>query len=212
MLVCTIIVTMSALLIILVVSFLLIIGAGVLFFWILSQRQISSATRLPEESSPQVQTKKKVGFRWSYILLPLSILIISVIVSIIFYGQLPLQIDIRNHIISRTIITVWAILPQVLLTLMSVTIAWGMGKIHFLIPENEPGAGRIGTIMMVMSNMVAIPQLILFFVMLDVFTYNAFQRHISFLWAFTLSIILIGIIILGIFFIRIINNTRKESK
>lgn len=212
MLVCSIILTMSALLIILVVTILLIIGAGILFFWAFSQKQTAGTKASNKDAASQEKREEKAGFRWNHILLPLSILVLSIIIAFVFYGKLPDQVVTRNTLVNRGVIMIWAILPQILLTLMSVTIAWGTSKIHLLIPENEPGAIRIETVMAVMSNMVAIPQLILFFVMLDIFTFNAFEKHISFLWAFTLSIILIGIVILGVFFIRTIRTVRKNSK
>jgi nitrogen fixation-related uncharacterized protein len=203
---------MSALLIILVVTILLIIGAGILFFWAFSQKQTAGTKASNKDAASQEKREEKAGFRWNHILLPLSILVLSIIIAFVFYGKLPDQVVTRNTLVNRGVIMIWAILPQILLTLMSVTIAWGTSKIHLLIPENEPGAIRIETVMAVMSNMVAIPQLILFFVMLDIFTFNAFEKHISFLWAFTLSIILIGIVILGVFFIRTIRTVRKNSK
>lgn len=212
MLVCSIILTMSALLIILVVTILLIIGAGILFFWAFSQKQTAGTKASNKDAASQEKREEKAGFRWNHILLPLSILVLSIIIAFVFYGKLPDQVVTRNTLVNRGVIMIWAILPQILLTLMSVTIAWGTSKIHLLIPENEPGAIRIETVMAVMSNMVAIPQLILFFVMLDIFTFNAFEKHISFLWAFTLSIILIGLVILGVFFIRTIRTVRKNSK
>jgi nitrogen fixation-related uncharacterized protein len=203
---------MSALLIILVVTILLIIGAGILFFWAFSQKQTAGTKASNKDAASQEKREEKAGFRWNHILLPLSILVLSIIIAFVFYGKLPDQVVTRNTLVNRGVIMIWAILPQILLTLMSVTIAWGTSKIHLLIPENEPGAIRIETVMAVMSNMVAIPQLILFFVMLDIFTFNAFEKHISFLWAFTLSIILIGLVILGVFFIRTIRTVRKNSK
>jgi nitrogen fixation-related uncharacterized protein len=203
---------MSALLIILVVTILLIIGAGILFFWAFSQKQTAGTKASNKDAASQEKRDEKAGFRWNHILLPLSILVLSIIIAFVFYGKLPDHVVTRNTLVNRGVIMIWAILPQILLTLMSVTIAWGTSKIHLLIPENEPGAIRIETVMAVMSNMVAIPQLILFFVMLDIFTFNAFEKHISFLWAFTLSIILIGLVILGVFFIRTIRTVRKNSK
>jgi nitrogen fixation-related uncharacterized protein len=203
---------MSALLIILVVTILLIIGAGILFFWAFSQKQTAGTKASNKDAASQEKRDEKAGFRWNHILLPLSILVLSIIIAFVFYGKLPDHVVTRNTLVNRGVIMIWAILPQILLTLMSVTIAWGTSKIHLLIPENEPGAIRIETVMAVMSNMVAIPQLILFFVMLDIFTFNAFEKHISFLWAFTLSIILIGLVILGVFFIRTIRTVRNNSK
>ena len=57
-----------------------------------------------------------------------------------------------------------------------------------------------------MGNMVALPQIILCFAMLDIFSYNSYQMHIMPLWVFALIIMGLGGIILGIFFIRAIRR------
>ncbi len=57
-----------------------------------------------------------------------------------------------------------------------------------------------------MGNMVALPQIILCFAMLDIFSYNSYQIHIMPLWVFALIIMGLGGIILGVFFIRAIQQ------
>ncbi len=57
-----------------------------------------------------------------------------------------------------------------------------------------------------MGNMIALPQIILCFAMLDIFSYNSYQVHIMPLWVFALITMGLGGIILGIFFIRAIRR------
>ncbi len=63
-----------------------------------------------------------------------------------------------------------------------------------------------------MSNMVVIPQLILLVAMINIFSYNSFQTHISFVWWVSLTVIFTGIIFLGIFFVRALQKMAKQNK
>jgi len=68
----------------------------------------------------------------------------------------------------------------------------------------------VNTLLAIMGNMVALPQLILCFAMLDIFLYNAYQRHIMPLWVFALVVMGSGGIILGIFFVQAIQQARQK--
>jgi membrane-bound ClpP family serine protease len=54
--------------------------------------------------------------------------------------------------------------------------------------------------LLLMGNMMALPQIILGFAMLQVFSYNAYQIQLMPLWAFALLVMGLGGIILGVFF------------
>ena len=61
-----------------------------------------------------------------------------------------------------------------------------------------------------MGNMVALPQIILGFAMLDIFLYNAYQIDILPLWIFALIVLVLGGIILGVFFIILVIRQFRE--
>ena len=65
---------------------------------------------------------------------------------------------------------------------------------------------------MVMSNVVVIPQLILTFAILRIFSYNSFQTDINFVWWVSLAVILLGIILLSVFFIRALTKMAGQTK
>ena len=48
-----------------------------------------------------------------------------------------------------------------------------------------------------MGNMITLPQLIVFFAMLDIFSYNSYQIHIMPMWVFLLIILGLATIALG---------------
>jgi hypothetical protein len=57
-----------------------------------------------------------------------------------------------------------------------------------------------------MGNMIGLPQLIICFAMLDIFSYNAYGIHIMPVWIFALLVIGLGLIPLGMFFIQAIRR------
>ena len=68
-------------------------------------------------------------------------------------------------------------------------------------------------IMLFTGNMVAIPQIILDFAMLDIFSYNSFQTHLRpSVLVFALVVMVIGGIILGFFFVRTIGQVWLSNK
>jgi hypothetical protein len=62
----------------------------------------------------------------------------------------------------------------------------------------------------VMGNMAALPQLILTFAMLDVFLYNAYQIRLIPLWIFTIIVMVLGAVVLGVFFARTMRQSRRQ--
>ena len=128
-------------------------------------------------------------------------------ITIYFYGKLPDAVAWRlnsdnSPTISRSQIVLWAIVPQLLLTLLAMVITYGTTKITTCSIKHLRGGIKLDTILMVMSNMVVIPQLILIIAMLNIFSYNSFQTHISFIWWVSLAIIIAGVVFLSIFFVQ----------
>jgi hypothetical protein len=55
-----------------------------------------------------------------------------------------------------------------------------------------------------MGNMVALPQIVLGFAMVDIFVYNAYQIHLPPLWIFAVIFMVGGGIAIGVVFVRAI--------
>jgi uncharacterized membrane protein len=148
---------------------------------------------------------------------PLLILLVSVIITAYFYGKLPAAVvwqlnSANSPTISRSQIALWAVVPQVLLTLLAVIIAYGATRISDLFKEAAASGIQLDSILMVMSNVVVIPQLILTFAMLRIFSYNSFQTDINFVWWVSLAVIIVGIILLSVFFIRALVKMSIRTK
>ena len=170
-------------------------------------------------SAKEIIAAEALTFHWSYIILPLVILSLSIILTGYFYHQLPTEVAYHFKLdgspdrwLSREMITVWLLVPQLLLTLVAGAITWGVTKLGILSGQPEGTWIKPEGILSVMGNMVALPQIILCFAMLDIFSYNSYQIHIMPLWVFALIIIGLGGIILGIFFILVIRRAWRATR
>ena len=159
------------------------------------------------------------AFRWRYIIAPVVILLLSVIIVVFFYGRLPSEVAYRfqadgspDKLLSRGIIILWMLLPQLFLTLMAGAITWGISRLSARFVQLESTAVRPERIIVLMGNMIGLPQLILFFAMLDIFSYNSYQIHLLPLWVFTLIVMVAGGSIIGIFFFQAIRQAQRVSK
>ncbi|MFC1987127.1 DUF1648 domain-containing protein [Chloroflexota bacterium] len=154
-----------------------------------------------------------LAFHWGYIILPVVICALTIILTAIFYPQLPDNVAYHfqsdgspDRWLSRGTTILWMVLPQLVLTLLAGVFTWGITKLSTRF--KQPDGTRIKTerILPLMGNMVALPQIILGFAMLRIFIYNSYQIHIMPLLTFALITMVLGGIILGIFFIRAIKQ------
>jgi uncharacterized membrane protein len=152
-----------------------------------------------------------LSFRWSYIVAPLAVFLLSIIVSACFYHLLPDEVGIHfgldgtpDRWLSREMTMVTMLVPQLFLMLVAAALAWGMTKVTSRF--QQPGETRVnlGTILSLMGNMVALPQIVLGFAMLDIFVYNAYQIHLPPLWIFAVIFMVGGGIVIGVVFVRAI--------
>ncbi len=165
------------------------------------------------------EKRTRLAFHWSYILLPLIILIMSIVLTIFFYGRLPIEVAYRfkpdgapASWLSRKAIVLWMLLPQLFLTVLAGAGTWGILWLSILFRQEVKPRVNLGKVLLLMGNMVAIPQLVLFFAMLDILSYNLYRIHLLPLWVFAIIIMGLGIIVLGIFFVRALRANPTASK
>ena len=154
--------------------------------------------------------KSIFAFRWRYVGLPLIFLLISVILVAVFYNRLPFQV--AYHFSSDGspdmwaipgLFVFWALLPQFLLTLGATAVTWVISLMATRYLDPESALVKPQRIMLIMGNMVAIPQLIIIFAMLDIFIYNSNYTHLRpSVLVFALIVMVLGGIILSAFFIQ----------
>ncbi len=157
------------------------------------------------------------AFRLGYIVLPAGILLLSLVLSAIFYPRLTAELGYHfqgdgsaDRWLNRDRIILVMLLPQLILTLVAAATTWGITKLSTRIPQQaiikQEGIFRL------MGNMMALPQLVLGFAMLDIFIYDVYKIHIMPLWIFAVIVMAAGAIVLGVFFLRAARAARRATQ
>ena len=166
----------------------------------------------------RVTTRDVLPFRWKYILLPVSVLFLSILLCAYFYHLLPGEVAYHfradgspDKWLSREMVVAWTLVPQLLFTLMAGCLAWGITRLGARFGKDRNTKVEPEKILLLIGNMVVLPQLILCFAMLDIFSYNSYQMHIMPVWLFALIVMVVGGIILGVLFVRIIRQVWRAT-
>jgi uncharacterized membrane protein len=196
--------------------FLIVVGLGALLVFVWKQRPVSSSRPVRKEKA---RTGARLPFRPSYVLLPAVMLVLSLIVGAVFYSRLPEEVSFQFNSdgstsgwVSRGIIMLWSILPQFLLVILAVAFTWGVTRISALFQQPERRAIAPEKVLLIMGNMVVLPQLVLFIAILDIFSYNAYKIHLLPLWATAAVVMVAGGIVLGILFVRAFQRSLKNTQ
>jgi len=142
--------------------------------------------------------------------------LLTVIVAGIFYPQLPAEVayhfsgNVPDKVLARGAFIAWMIVPQVFFTILGLALT----RIMLIGARYAPPDTPLVPLLPLMGNMVALPQVILFAAMLQLFLYNAYHTGVIPLWIIALIFLIIGTIILAIYFTRIIRryHIRKVKK
>jgi hypothetical protein len=170
---------------------------------------------IPTEPANKTSSKQGIKFRWTYILLPLAILLLSIILAAFFYRLLSPEVAYHfddgtpDQWMSRGAIIAWLLIPQFFLVFIGVAISGGTTILSKRLQQTE--STSISKVFLIMGNMVALPQIILIFAMLDIFLYNAYQIHLLPLWIFAVIVIVLGSLVLGMFFVQVLRQIREPN-
>ena len=154
-------------------------------------------------------------FRWKYILLPLIILLLSIFLTLFYYRLLPAEVAYHfedgtpDQWLGRGAIIAWMLVPQLFFVLVAAGIVGGV--IWWSRRSREANNVVMAKMLSIMGNMMALPQVILSFAMLDIFSYNAYQTHIMPLWIFAVIVMVLGGITLGVFFFSVARRVWRSS-
>ena len=166
----------------------------------------------------EIKAGESLPFHWTYIIVPLATLLLSIALVAVFYQRLPAEVAYNFKLngspdgwLSREMIIVWMLAPQLILTLLAATITWGITKLSIPFQQAESTRIRPRRVLLLMGNMVALPQIFLCFALVDIFSYNLYGTHIMPLWAFALIITALWAIILGILFISVMRRARGTT-
>ena len=166
-----------------------------------------------------VATQKTIlPFRLRYVILPLAMLLISAIIVAFFYRILPADVAYRfengapGGWLSRGAIITGTLATQVVLTILAIAIIWVTIRISARFPVVP--TPLVDRLLIIMGNMVALPQIVLAFAMLNIFSYNAYQIQLMSPLVFALLVAALGLIALGVLFavaIRQVNAVRGKQ-
>jgi len=199
---------------ILAIIFLLGLGCGAAIWFVFKRRLEAKSKKPAKETATQT-----LSFRWNYIILPLVFVSLSIILSAYFYHLLPTEVAYHFKLdgtpdkwLSREGIIIWVLIPQLLLTLLAGGIIWGLTKLGNLFGQTEGTWIKPERILSLMGNMVALPQLIVFFAMLDIFSYNSYQIHLMPMWIFLLITLGLATVALMVFLAFIVFRARQHLR
>jgi uncharacterized membrane protein len=151
--------------------------------------------------------------RWTYIVLPAALLLITLALTAAFYPRMPEQVAYHfqdgaaDRWLSRGSFIIWMVIPQAIFTLLAFIIV----RVVLLGANYWPVDNTLmRKILPVMGNMVALPQIILTFTLIQVFLYNAYHIKLIPVWVFAFIILISGGIVLGVVFIQAIRQARRQ--
>jgi len=160
------------------------------------------------------ETENKISFRWTYVILPVALFLLSLILAVCFYPFLPDEIayhfqnDSPDKWFSRGAYVGWMVVPQILFALLSIIIV----RIVMLTARYLPQCSSpLPSLLPLMGNIISLPQIVLIFAMLNFFLYNVYQINLIPLWIFTVVVLVAGAIILVVFFIRTMRRYRRRQ-
>ena len=140
---------------------------------------------------------------------PVIVFLLSIVLFAFFYHLLPAEVAVHfdldgnpDNWLGPEMTGVTLLAPQLLFVLLAGGIAWGTTRLDRRFGRAEGGGVRTGRIVSFMGNILALPQLILLFAMLDILSYNSYQIHILPMWLFLLVILGLltaGLLVMGVF-------------
>ncbi|MDD5190515.1 MAG: hypothetical protein PHE50_05680 [Dehalococcoidales bacterium] len=197
---------MFTLIVLIGVFLLLIIGTLLLAAVVLGQVKTGVKAEAANETAP-------LKFKLKYMALPLMTLLLTVILVVWFAPKLPLQagynFDAAGNpaaFMARGRLLVWTLLPQILLAFLAFSITWGAARLGNVFRSAQAGSFSMNSLLNVMGNIVGLPQLIIAYAMANIFSVNAYNVSLPPLWIFTLVVMGIAGVVLGIFFMGMIRK------
>lgn len=140
---------------------------------------------------------------------PAIVFLLSIVIFTLFYQILPAEVAVHfdmsgspDNWTSPMVTGVTLLAPQLLFLLMALGIAWGVVRLDRRFSWSESGGVSTGRMVAFMGNILALPQLIILFAMLDILSYNAYQTHILPMWLFlivVLGLMTAGLLVLAVF-------------
>lgn len=209
---------MATIIVLLLVVALLMMGGGGLLWLAVKQRdQAARAAPMPKTGvvgGPDV----RLPFRWRYVVAPIVVLLVSVVAAVYFVRLLPAEVEYGygagagSRQVSRGLLLLVLLAPQFILAFLSAAVAHIVARVGTrFVREGGASAGTVESITTVMSNMVVLPQLVLCYAMIDIFRFNSYGTRLPPLYVFAVVVMLVGGAVLGLFFLRAVQQARSTK-
>jgi uncharacterized protein YacL len=159
------------------------------------------------------ETRKSIGFRRIYVAFPAAVLLIAIALAGIFYGKLPQETAYRFsggtpvNWLDRQTFLAWALGLQFVFVLLSLAMTLFITMAVRRILPTETPLNRM--VFGIIGNVIALPQIVIAYAMLDIFLYNIYEKSLPPLWAFALAVMLAGGIVLTALFVRAVAQSQK---
>ena len=141
---------------------------------------------------------------------PVIVFLLSIVLFALSYHMLPAEVAIHfdmdgnpDNWLGPEMTGITLLAPQLLFLLMALGIAWGVIRLDRRFSWSENGGVGTGRMVSFMGNILALPQLIILFALLDILSYNSYQTHILPMWLFlivVLGLMTAGLLVAGIVF------------
>jgi len=157
-------------------------------------------------------SESNITFRWTYIVLPAFILLVSLVLAIVFYPRLPEEVayhfngDLPDRWLGRAAFTGWTVIAQAILAVSAFSL---VGIVLLSARRWSVESPTLKKLLPVMGNMVALPQLIILFTMLYVFLYNSYQVRLISVLAFAVIVLAVGGAVLVVLIVRAAHQARR---
>lgn len=163
----------------------------------------------------------KYSFQWRYVILPFAVLLISIILTAIFFGMTPDEVAYRFNIDGEPTAHMGAFGAvslflgiQLAVAFVSFVITRTISAQKFL-TDSKDVAIRPDKLLTLMGNILVIPQLVFAYALLDMFIYNANEFHLMPLWLFVAIVLVTSTIIIGVLtlpsLIKVIKSMTKDK-
>lgn len=156
-------------------------------------------------------------FRWQYILMPLIFSFISIALFIIFFWQLNPQVAYRFNAegisistASREMLALFMLLPHLLFVVLAGGITSTIVKIGGSL-EQISQAFNPERLLFFIGNIMAMPQIVFAFIMLDIFRYDINGSHLMPVWIFAVIVMVVGSFFIIPFFIQTFLRSRNAN-
>ena len=151
-------------------------------------------------------------------MLPVFFFMLSLALSAYFYRLLPAEAAYHFKLdgtpdrwLGRGAAVALVLMAQLFFTFMAAALVLIIIKISAFFRQTVNPSIKSERILQLMGNMLALPQLLILFAMLDIFRYNSYRTHIMSMWVFLLIILGLATIALVLLLVSIFQKAKQQQ-